>query len=70
MMKGTDLFTTEFNIDGKIIYGSVKQNKDDTFVEVQCDDKIKQKMYNGSTTNQNQMISEMESLVVELLVFG
>lgn len=70
MMKGTTLFTTEFNVEGKNICGSIKQNKDDTFVEVQCDDKIKQKMYNGSITNQDQMISEMESLVVELVVFG
>ena len=66
MMKGTDLFTTEFNVDGNSIYGSVKQNKDDIFVEVKCNDNIKQKMYNGSITNQDQMISEMESLIEEL----
>ena len=64
-MKGIDLFTTEFNINGKIIYGSVKQNTNDTFIEVKYGDNVKQKMYNGSISNQDQMISEMENLIEE-----
>lgn len=66
MMKGTDLLTTEFNVNGNTVYGSVKQNKDDTFIEIRTGDTVKQKMYNGSIANEDQMISEMESLVEEL----
>ena len=66
MTKGTDLFTTLFNVNGSTVYGSVKQNKDDTFIEIRMGDTIKQKMYNGSIDNEDQMISEMESLIEEL----
>ena len=64
-MGGTRLFSIEFNINGKVIYGSIKQNKEDTFVEIKYDNEVKQKIYNGSIDNQDQMISEIESLIEE-----
>ena len=72
MMKGKTILTTNFNVNGIEIIGSIKYNDNDTFVEIsyrEKDDqeKVMQKIYTGDIDNQEQMISEIESLIEERL---
>lgn len=72
MMKGKTILTTNFNVNGIEIIGSIKYNDDDTFVEISYHDKnnqerITQKIYTGDIYNQEQMIFEIESLIEESL---
>lgn len=72
MMKGKTILTTNFNVNGIEIVGSIKYNDDDTFVEISYRDKnnqekIIQKIYTGDIYNQEQMIFEIESLIEESL---
>lgn len=72
MMKGKTILTTNFNVNGIEIVGSIKYNDNDTFVEISYRDKndqekITQKIYTEDIYNQEQMIFEIESLIEESL---
>lgn len=72
MMKGKTILTTNFNVNGIEIIGSIKYNDNDTFVEISYrekndQEKVIQKIYTGDIDNQEQMISEIESLIEERL---
>jgi hypothetical protein len=71
MMEGKTNLSMIFNVNGTEVLGSIKYNDRDTFAEIVYKDnnqeeKVAQKLYNGSLDNKEQMISEIESLIEEL----
>lgn len=70
MMKGKTNLSMSFNVNGTEVLGNIKYNDRDTFTEIiykdnNQEEKIVQKLYNGSLDNKEQMISEIESLIEE-----
>jgi hypothetical protein len=69
-MKGITCFESVFNINNITVFGYIKKDDDDTFIEVKYNDKVIKKVYNEDLYNENKILSDIENFIEEIFKSG